>query len=92
MGQSDQRFPLGFEELQRFHRDGYIGPFDLYDPSEIEAQLRALRPELLSTKNTIRGSAKSASGVTSLSSYDRHIEIEFLARHITHTASRAAEH
>jgi len=83
MGQSDQRFPLGSEELQRFHRDGYIGPFDLYDPGEMEAQLRALRPKLLSTKNAIYSSAKSAFGVTNLSSYDRHIDIEFLARHIT---------
>lgn len=62
MGQSDQRFPLGSEELQRFHRDGYIGPFDLYDPGEMEAQLRALRPKLLSTKNAIYSSAKSAFG------------------------------
>lgn len=75
MSQSDQRFLLGSEELQRFHRDGYVGPFDLYDPGEMEAQLRALRSKLLSTKNAIYRSATSASGVTNLSSYDRHIEV-----------------
>lgn len=83
MGQPDQRFPLGSEELQRFHRDGYIGPFDLYDPDEMEAQLRALRPKLLNTKKSIYSSAQAVSGVTNLSSYDRHIDIEFLARHVT---------
>ncbi len=83
MGQPDQRFPLSPAELQRFHRDGYIGPFDLYEPTEMETQLRALRPKLLSTKNAIYGSQKAVSGVTNLSSYDRHIDIDFLAQHIT---------
>jgi non-haem Fe2+, alpha-ketoglutarate-dependent halogenase len=83
MDQAVQTFPLSSEELQRFHRDGYIGPFDLYDPEEMEANLRALRPKLLSTKNSIYSATKAVSGVTNLSSYDRHIDIEFLAQHIT---------
>jgi non-heme Fe2+,alpha-ketoglutarate-dependent halogenase len=78
-----QRFALSDEELQRFHRDGYIGPFDLYDAAEMEASLRALRPKLLNTKNAIYRSDKAVSGVTNLSSYDRHIDIDFLAQHIT---------
>ena len=83
MGQPDQRFPLSSGELQRFHRDGYIGPFDLYDQADMEKQLRALRPKLLNTKNSIYSSTKAMSGVTNLSSYDRHIDIDFLAQHIT---------
>src|SRR5580658_2766399 len=83
MGQPDQCFPLSPGELERFQRDGYIGPFDLYDPAEMEAQLRALRPKLLNTKNAIYSSAKAISGVTNLSSYDRHIDIDFLAQHNT---------
>jgi len=83
MGQPDQSFPLSSAELERFSRDGYIGPFDLYEPTEMERQLRALRPKLLNTKNAIYSSAKAVSGVTNLSSYDRHIDIDFLAGHIT---------
>jgi non-heme Fe2+,alpha-ketoglutarate-dependent halogenase len=83
MDQPDQRFLLSSEELRCFHHDGYIGPFDLYDPAEMEKQLRALRPKLLNTKNAIYKSAKAVSGVTNLSSYDRHIDVEFLAQHIT---------
>ncbi|HUC59880.1 MAG TPA: chlorinating enzyme [Streptosporangiaceae bacterium] len=83
MGQPDQSFPLSSAELERFSRDGYIGPFDLYEPAEMERQLRALRPKLLNTKNAIYSSAKAVSGVTNLSSYDRHIDIDFLAGHIT---------
>lgn len=83
MDEPDQRFPLSPEELQSFQRDGYIGPFDLYDPDEMETRLRALRPKLLNTKNAIYKSAKAVSGVTNLSSYDRHIDVDFLAQHIT---------
>ena len=83
MNQPDQRFPLTSGELQRFGRDGYIGPFDLYDAADMEAKLRALRPKLLNTKNALYSSAKAISGVTNLSSYHRHIDIDFLAQHIT---------
>jgi non-haem Fe2+, alpha-ketoglutarate-dependent halogenase len=83
MSQDCQRFPLSDKELQCFHRDGYIGPFDLYDEADMEASLRALRPKLLSTKNALYRSDRAVSGATNLSSYDRHIDIDFLAQHIT---------
>lgn len=78
-----ERFPLSSKELESFHKDGYIGPFDLYDEGEMDANLRALRPKLLNTKNAIYRSDRAVSGVTNLSSYDRHIDVDFLARHIT---------
>jgi non-haem Fe2+, alpha-ketoglutarate-dependent halogenase len=74
---------LSAQELQQFHRDGFVGPFDLYDEAEMESNLRALRPRLLSTKNAVYSLKGAASGVTNLSNYDRHIDIDFLARHIT---------
>lgn len=83
MSQDRQRFPLSAEELQHFHRDGYVGPFDLYGEADMEASLRALRPKLLSTKNALYRSDRAVSGATNLSSYDRHIDIDFLAQHIT---------
>jgi non-haem Fe2+, alpha-ketoglutarate-dependent halogenase len=83
MAQPDQRFLLSAQELQRFHQDGYIGPFDLYSPEEMESNLRKLRPKMISTKNAVYRSKDAASGVTNLASYDRHIDIDFLAQHIT---------
>jgi non-heme Fe2+,alpha-ketoglutarate-dependent halogenase len=83
MGQPGQCFPLSPDELQRFNRDGFIGPFDLYESDDMEASLRRLRPKLLNVKKSIYRSAKAISGSTNLSSYDRHLDIEFLARHIT---------
>jgi non-heme Fe2+,alpha-ketoglutarate-dependent halogenase len=76
-------FALIPEEVERFHRDGYIGPFNLYTPEEMEGNLRALRPKLLNTKNAIYRRDQAVSGVTNLSNYDRHLDIDFLAEHIT---------
>jgi non-haem Fe2+, alpha-ketoglutarate-dependent halogenase len=83
MSSDRESFGLSQEELDAFNRDGYIGPFDLYGEAEMESSLRALRPKLLRTKNAVYHSERSASGVTNLSSYDRHLDIDFLARHIT---------
>jgi non-haem Fe2+, alpha-ketoglutarate-dependent halogenase len=76
-------FFLSEQELEQFHRDGYIGPFDLYEPDDMERKLRSLRPKLLNTKKAIYASGKAVSGVTNLANYDRHLDVDFLAEHIT---------
>jgi non-heme Fe2+,alpha-ketoglutarate-dependent halogenase len=73
-------YSLSSAELAQFERDGFIGPFDLYSPEEMEANLRALRPKLLNLKNSVYAGNKTVSVV---SNYDRHLDIEFLARHVT---------
>ncbi|MGW4564094.1 chlorinating enzyme [Streptomyces sp. NPDC004561] len=78
MAQHD--FSLTPEELARFERDGYIGPFDLYDEDEMAQDLRALRPKLLNFRKSIYSGEKTASAI---SNYDRHFDIDFLAQHIT---------
>lgn len=78
-----KKFSLSSEELEKFHRDGYIGPFDLYEKEEMEANLQALRPKLLNTKKAIYGGGKAVSGNTNLANYDRHLDVDFLADHIT---------
>ncbi|MEU5850683.1 chlorinating enzyme [Saccharopolyspora shandongensis] len=76
-------FSLSADELAQFHRDGYIGPFDLYSPDEMERNLRALRPKLLNTKTSIYAEEQAISGSTNLANYDRHLDVDFLAEHIT---------
>lgn len=76
-------FALSEQEIEQFHQDGYIGPFDLYEPEEMERNLRALRPKLLNTRKAIYAQDKAVSGVTNLANYDRHIDVDFLADHIT---------
>jgi non-heme Fe2+,alpha-ketoglutarate-dependent halogenase len=84
MGQlaETKNFSLSAEEIEQFHRNGYIGPFDLYEKDEMEAHLQALRPKLLNTKKAIYGGGKSISGNTNLANYDRHLDVDFLADHI----------
>jgi non-heme Fe2+,alpha-ketoglutarate-dependent halogenase len=74
---------LTAQQLDQFHRDGYIGPFDAYQPAEMEQHLRALRPKLLNTRQAIYGQGRGVSGVTNLANYDRHLDVDFLASHIT---------
>ncbi|MGW3462685.1 chlorinating enzyme [Streptomyces olivaceoviridis] len=76
-------FQLSQQEIEQFHRDGYIGPFDLYEPEEMAKNLQALRPRLLNTKRAIYGRGRGISGVTNLANYDRHLDVDFLAEHIT---------
>ena len=79
----DLAFSLSQNELEKFHRDGYIGPFDLYHKDEMERSLQALRPKLLNSMIAIYSQDKAVSGITNLSNYDRHLDVDFLAEHIT---------
>jgi non-heme Fe2+,alpha-ketoglutarate-dependent halogenase len=77
-------FALSAEELEQFARDGYIGPFDLYTEEEMEEHYKAIRPKLLRTKTSIYSEGQTESGNTNLAaSYDRHLDVDFLAEHIT---------
>ncbi|MFF4426487.1 chlorinating enzyme [Streptomyces sp. NPDC001549] len=77
-------FALSAEELEQFARDGYIGPFDLYTEEEMEGHFKAIRPKLLRTKTSIYSEGQTESGNTNLAaSYDRHLDVDFLAEHIT---------
>jgi non-haem Fe2+, alpha-ketoglutarate-dependent halogenase len=70
-------------ELEQFNRNGYLGPFDLYEPEEMEKNLRSLRLTLLTAENKVYNSDKASAGVTDLASYDRHLDIAFLNAHIS---------
>lgn len=83
MTQQTVDFALTSDEVAQFHRGGYIGPFDLYQPGEMEGSLRALRPKLINTKTSVYAQDRTISGSTNLANYDRHLDIDFLAQHIT---------
>jgi non-heme Fe2+,alpha-ketoglutarate-dependent halogenase len=77
-------YALSAEELEQFHRDGFIGPFDLYEPDEMEQELQAMRPQLIDSRRGVYHQGEALSGTTNLASYDRHLDVDFLAKHITH--------
>jgi non-heme Fe2+,alpha-ketoglutarate-dependent halogenase len=75
-------YALTAQELEQFHRDGFYGPFDLYEPDEMEAALQAMRPQLIDSRRGVYHQGKAMSGSTNLASYDRHLDVDFLARHV----------
>ncbi|MEW1750674.1 chlorinating enzyme [Streptomyces angustmyceticus] len=83
MTQQSVDFALDSTEIEQFHRNGYIGPFDLYDQGEMEQNLQRLRPKLINTKTSVYSQKQAVSGSTNLANYDRHLDVDFLAEHIT---------
>ena len=76
-------FSLTDEELDQFNRNGYLGPFDLYEPDEMAKNLRSIRVKLLNTENQVYSEEKPFAGATNLASYDRHLDVDFLNAHIS---------
>lgn len=76
-------YSLSKQELEQFHRDGYHGPFDLYDPDEMERDLQAMRPKLIDSRKGVYHQGSALSGTTNIASYDRHLDVDFLAAHVT---------
>lgn len=77
-----RKFELSEKEIKQFHRDGYIGPFTLYKPEEMQQHYKKIKPQLISDKKAVYKSKPGLSGSTTLSSYDRHFDVPFLAEHI----------
>ncbi|MFE2972153.1 chlorinating enzyme [Streptomyces sp. NPDC059340] len=74
---------LSTKELEQFQRDGFIGPFDVYEPAEMEQALQAMRPKLIDSRQGVYHQGDALSGTTNLASYDRHLDVDFLARHVS---------
>ncbi|MFC7310689.1 chlorinating enzyme [Streptomyces monticola] len=75
-------FSLSPEEVERFHRQGFIGPFTLYKPEEMQERWRSTRLELLDRSAAVYQDADAISAGTNISNYDRHLDHDFLAEHI----------
>jgi non-heme Fe2+,alpha-ketoglutarate-dependent halogenase len=82
-GDTALSYALSAEELEEFNRKGFHGPFDLYEADEMEQALDAMRPQLIDSRHGVYHQGQAMSGTTNLASYDRHLDVDFLARHIT---------
>ncbi len=73
-------FALSREELDRFERDGYLGPIKIYEVEEMEARWKTVQRDLRDRSRAIypEGSGKASS----ISNYDRHLDIDLLSEHI----------
>jgi non-heme Fe2+,alpha-ketoglutarate-dependent halogenase len=76
-------YEMSREDLQRFHAQGYFGPFKVYEADEMRALWRRERLRLLDRSNAVYQDEATISGNTNISNYDRHLDSAFLADHIT---------
>ncbi|MFF9350163.1 chlorinating enzyme [Streptomyces sp. NPDC014734] len=76
-------FALGPEETKRFHAQGFIGPFTVYEVDEMRRLWRRERIQLMDRGNAVYQGEAAESGNTNISNYDRHLDSARLADHIT---------
>lgn len=74
-------FDLSEEEKDFFFKNGYVKPFKVYEPEEVDAALRKVRVQLLDRRNAVYQQDTQSHG-NNLANYDRHLDIPFLGQHI----------
>jgi non-heme Fe2+,alpha-ketoglutarate-dependent halogenase len=74
-------YRLSTEELERFKRDGWIGPFTVYSEEEMKQSWKRERLNLMDRSRSIYRQ-NAASGSTDISNYDRHLDSSWLADHV----------
>lgn len=74
-----KKFSLTAEELESFRKNGYAGPFDLYEEAEIIEKYKAIRPKLFDRSHA----AYDLDNKSVISGYDRHLDINELSEHIS---------
>lgn len=78
-----RQFALNPEELAAFRTQGYFGPFKVYEVDEMIATWRRQRLQLLDRSHAAYQDEAAQSGNTNISNYDRHLDMDFLADHIS---------
>lgn len=73
---------LTSEELAGFHKQGFYGPFKVYEMEEMEARWRRERLRLIDRSGAVYREEAAQSGNTNISNYDRHLDNTFLADHV----------
>ncbi len=77
-----KEFGLSKKELEDFRKNGFIGPFTLYDPKEMDTIRKKLRYKLMDRSKSIYKIDNAISAINNISNYDRHLDIPFLIDHI----------
>lgn len=71
-------FSLTEEELQQFDRDGFIGPFTLYEPEEMKQLHKTVRAQLFNRTHAPYDAPLNVQ----ITNYDRHLDVDLLTRHV----------
>lgn len=78
-----QNFDLTKKELASFDKNGFIGPFTLYEPEEMKEIWRKVRYQLHDRSHAAYQLDIGYTGATNIANYDRHLDIDLLSEHIT---------
>jgi non-heme Fe2+,alpha-ketoglutarate-dependent halogenase len=78
--QETQDFRLGADDIAKFERDGFIGPVKLYEPEDMTERWNSIRKQLPDRSAAIY--PEGAGKASSISNYDRHLDIDLLSEHI----------
>jgi non-haem Fe2+, alpha-ketoglutarate-dependent halogenase len=74
-----KKYALTKEQVEKFRRDGFIGPLDLYDSDEIKAlYANKLRAEMFDRSRAVY----DLDHTSRLAGYDRHLDSDFFSQHI----------
>lgn len=73
-----KKFGMTREELDAFRRDGFAGPFDLYEGGEISEKYKRIRSHLFDRSHA----AYELDHKSLIAGYDRHLDINDLSEHI----------
>jgi non-heme Fe2+,alpha-ketoglutarate-dependent halogenase len=74
-------YSLTDEEQKFFEDNGYVGPFTLYQPDEMEQIWNKTRRQVFDRTYAIYD-IDMHSGPNNIANYDRHLDIPFLAQHV----------
>ncbi|WP_338804344.1 chlorinating enzyme [Xenorhabdus griffiniae] len=74
---------LNKEQLNNFHKNGFIGPLTIYSKEEVNKVWNDVRRQL-PDRSYAAYPTDSYGAATNISNYDRHLDLDLLSRHIIH--------
>jgi non-heme Fe2+,alpha-ketoglutarate-dependent halogenase len=73
-----KKFSMTPEELESFRKNGYAGPFDVYEADEIIKKYKNIRGKLFDRSHA----AYDLDSKSVISGYDRHLDVDELSEHV----------
>ncbi|RKH69154.1 chlorinating enzyme [Corallococcus llansteffanensis] len=80
--ENNVRFDLSDTELASFHKNGYFGPFTIYEPDEMTRIWKQVRRQLFDRSHAAYKLAPDVGPRVSIANYDRHLDVPVLSRHV----------
>ncbi|RBW63462.1 chlorinating enzyme, partial [Tenacibaculum sp. E3R01] len=77
-----REFKFSKKELEEFRKNGYAGPFTLYDSEDMNEITKKLRYSLLDRSNSVYEFNEDINEINDRANYDRHLDVPFLMDHI----------